>query len=133
MPWRRAALRAHSLLQREPGWVEPWSGLGALLWGAISFFGHGDITDRPAYVMLQFLAARVWEILGFGLGLGQIVAIAYEHRIWRKRAAFCLSGWWLLLTLSLVWGDPSAPAWGLFFSVAMSNIVAGVVLARRND
>lgn len=133
MPLRRAALRAHALFRRDPAWVEPWSGVGALLWGAISFFGHGDITDRPAYVMLQFLAARVWEVAGFSLGLAQIIAIAYEDTAWRKRAAFALSAWWLLLTLSLVWGDPSAPAWGVYLSIAMSNIVSGVVLARRND
>lgn len=131
MPWRRAALRAHTLFSREPFWPEPWSGLACLLWVTISVCSAGEVTARQGFVMLDFVAARVWEFLGVCVGAFQLTAVIREHVRWRMWAAFFASAYWLLLTLAIIHGDASAPSWAVYLCFALPNLVSGAALASR--
>jgi hypothetical protein len=133
MPHRWAALKGREAWRREPWWAEFWAAFGAMGWSLVSALSHGDVTQRPAFVLLGYVVEHVefWEASGIVLGVAQIAALALDRRSYRWAAAFVLAWWWLLLAASIVRGDAAAPAWPLFMVNAAINLFSMTRLARR--
>ena len=98
------------MLAREPWCVEFWSAWTTMLWAGFSYAEVERLRDWPAMrVLLQLGDERFWHMLGFGLGLLQIVGLACGPRWLRWGAALALCWFWAVLTVGVWAAAPWSP------------------------
>ena len=99
------------LLGRETWWAEFWSACTTILWAALSYAEDSRLRHWPSMrVLLELGDDRFWHLLGFGVGLLQIVCLASDRR-WLRWGAALTQGWfWAVLTVGVWAATPWSPA-----------------------
>ena len=101
---------AVTIFRREPWWAEFWSALVAMAWALLSYGSMEPLRTWPAMAILTGLAGdQFWHLLGFGLGLCQMVFLLFDRRWMRWGAAVALCWFWGVLTVGVWTAMPWTP------------------------
>lgn len=125
------ALDVRRVLAREPWWTEFWSATTALLWAGMTRSSLNWLYEWPSMrVLSEIGTVRFWWVLGFGLGLCQILALAWDER-WARWLVAVAQGWfWGILTLAVWIAAPWSPAVAVYAGWCAINMFSTMRLLR---
>lgn len=118
-------------LSREPWWAEFWSAATAVTWAVLSYLSlEGMDRWRSMQVLVEIGDDRFWHVLGFGLGVFQLVVLVFSHR-WLRWGAALAQGWfWGVLTLGVWVATPWSPAVAVYAGWCGINVCSVLRLLR---
>ena len=122
------------VFHREPWWAEFWSAMTALLWAGMTYASLEKLRDWPSMQLLVMIGDdRFWHLLGFGLGLSQIVFLTLDQR-WLRWATALAQGWfWGLLTLGVWIATPWSPSVAVYAGWCGLNVYSVLRLMRPDS
>lgn len=127
--FRRCVLLAWS---REPWWAEFWSASTAVIWAGLSYSSAERLRDWPSMrILIEIGDDRFWHLVGFGLGLIQLIVLVWDRQ-WMRWGAALVQGWfWGVLTLGVWAATPWSPAVAVYAGWCGINVFSALRLLRR--
>ena len=119
------------VFSREPWWAEFWSAITAVLWAGLTYASLEKMRDWPSMQLLVEIGDdRFWHMLGFGLGICQIVFLTWDRR-WLRWGTALAQGWfWGVLTLGVWVATPWSPAVAVYAGWCGINVYSVLRLMR---
>ena len=122
------------IFRREPWWAEFWSATTALSWAGLSYASTDDLSVWPSMqVLLQIGDDRFWHLVGFGLGLFQLVVLIGNQRWMRWIGAVAMCWFWAVLTLGVWVAVPWAPGAAVYAGWCGVNVLSILRLLRHYE